>query len=182
MKLILSKKNYKPVSCFFDKTTNSFFVKGFLGLNKIEFPLTKFKYLIETEKNQKLFFKFIVPNKGLSITFQKAFKRALIGVSFGWFLSLEVVGRGFSIDLKENRLLLNVGFSHGYCILLDPSFRCLLDNQKKTSFTLFNKNYNQLKNLSCLIKQLKSVNPYKGSGIRYFGEKIKLKQGKKNTN
>ena len=110
-------------------------------------------------------------------------------MSFGWFLSLEVVGRGFSIDIKENRLLLNVGFSHGFCILLDPSFRCLLDTQKKKkkkkkkkSFTLFNKNYNQLKNLSCLIKQLKPINPYKGSGIRYFGEKVKLKQGKKNTN
>ena len=88
----------------------------------------------------------------------------------------------FSVDIKENRLLLNIGFSHGFCILLDPSFRCLLDTQKKTSFTLFNKNYNQLKNLSCVIKQLKPINPYKGSGIRYFGEKVKLKQGKKNTN
>jgi ribosomal protein L6P/L9E len=180
--LKLIKKNYKPVTCFFDKATNSFYIKGFLGLNKVEFPLAKYKFELKKIENKFSSFKFIVPNQGISITFKKAFRRALIGVSFGWFLSLEVVGRGFSIDIKENRLLLNVGFSHGFCILLDPSFRCLLDTQKKTSFTLFNKNYNQLKNLSCLIKQLKPINPYKGSGIRYFGEKVKLKQGKKNTN
>jgi large subunit ribosomal protein L6 len=177
--LKLVKKNYKPVSCFYNKELNLFFVKGFLGFCKVEFPFNKLKFEIITDLTK---FSFSVENKGSLDAFKKAFKRALIGVSYGWFISLEVVGRGFSIELAQNKLLLNVGFSHAFCILLDPGFRCFLDVQKKTSFVLFNKDYQQLKNLSCRIKALKPINPYKGSGIRYLGESIKLKQGKKNTN
>ena len=113
--------------------------------------------------------------------FYKLFYNAFIGVSSGWFVSLELIGRGFSVFFFKNFLFFNLGFSHNFCLLLDSNIKCFINPIKKTNFLLFSSDFQALKNLSFFIKKLKPLNIYKGTGIKFRNEIFKLKQGKKGT-
>ena len=175
--LFLKKKNYKPISYQLEFKSKKIFLnlKGILGFIKIVIP----KSGILNMKISNFVIKF--KKKGLVFMFYKLFYNAFIGVSSGWFVSLELIGRGFSVFFFKNFLFFNLGFSHNFCLLLDSNIKCFINPIKKTNFLLFSSDFQALKNLSFFIKKLKPLNIYKGTGIKFRNEIFKLKQGKKGT-
>lgn len=151
-------------------------IKGILGEILLKIPSNINLRL--KEKKLSIFLK----KKGIFFSFEKYLKYALIGVSYGWFLNLEVVGRGYSVALQKNFLIFNIGFSHCVLFFLPFNFKCKIEEKKKSKFLLFSNDYNKLKILSSLIKKIKPINIYKGSGIKYLNEFIKLKVGKQSAN
>lgn len=177
--ILLKKKHYKPISYFLINDYR-LQINGFLGSIIFKVPTKKIK-INKIKFNNKFYsiIKFYFRKKGLAFMFLKIFYKNFVGISSGWYTSLELIGRGFSVFFYKNFLLFNLGYSHGYGFFLPLNIKCYIDSQKKNTFLLFASDYQKLQNLSFFIKKLKPLNIYKGTGIKFRNEVFKLKQGKK---
>jgi large subunit ribosomal protein L6 len=108
-------------------------------------------------------------------------KQLLIETSAVLYQKLQFVGvgyRAFQVDDFENKLLLfKLGYSHPLYFKISKELRifCL----KLTKLFIFGNSYQTVNQTSALIRSYKRPEPYKGKGILYVNEKIKLKEGKK---
>ena len=97
------------------------------------------------------------------------------GVSQGWSKTLEVVGTGYRAALESNKLVLSLGFSHK--IEVEPkdgiSFQVM-----ENKITVSGADKAKVGNVAAQIRQLRPPDAYKGKGIRYLGERVRLKPGK----
>jgi large subunit ribosomal protein L6 len=108
--------------------------------------------------------------------------RALIqnmvtGVSDGYTRSLELVGVGYRVQAQGDKLVFAVGYSHPVEFKLPEGIKAEVD-KKQTSLTISGIDKQQLGQVAADIKAIRKPDAYKGKGIRYAGERIKLKAGK----
>ena len=106
--------------------------------------------------------------------------RALInndvkGVSVGWSKKLELVGTGFKAELSGSTLSLTVGYSHPVKIEVPQGISFKVE---KTIVTVEGFDRELVGQISANIRAVRPPEPYKGKGIRYFNQYIKLKAGK----
>lgn len=90
---------------------------------------------------------------------------------------LKLVGVGFKAFLNKNLIELRLGFSHS--ILYKIPKKIEIKTVKSNSIFIFGNSIQNVTQLASTIKGYKKPEPYKGKGILYYNEKIKLKQGKK---
>lgn len=107
--------------------------------------------------------------------------RALIsnmieGVSTGFEKKLEIEGVGFKAAVEPDCISLNVGFIHPVKIAKPEGVTFLVE---KNIITVSGIDKAKVGQVSALIRQAKKAEPYKGKGIKYQGEKIRRKEGKK---
>ena len=108
-------------------------------------------------------------------------KAALIETSYNLYYKLNFVGvgyRAFSLDQLKTQFYLKLGFSHLIYFKIPKPLNgfCL----KFTKLFIFgNVSLHKISQTSASLRQCKKPEPYKGKGILYEGEKIKLKKGKK---
>ncbi|MCK4641121.1 MAG: 50S ribosomal protein L6 [Candidatus Marinimicrobia bacterium] len=108
--------------------------------------------------------------------------RALIanmieGVTNGFQKTLEITGVGYSAEMKGNSLWLKVGYSHP--VLIAPPEGIILTVPKNLTVTVSGINKQQVGQMAAKIRAVAPPEPYKGKGIRYQGEYIRRKAGKK---
>lgn len=113
--------------------------------------------------------------KSLWGLFNRLINNMVIGVTNGFEKKLEVVGVGFRVALQGQKLLLNVGFSHQVEYILPQG---IAGSVEKNVITLTSSDKQLLGETAAQIRRIKKPEPYKGKGIRYFGEVIKKKAGK----
>lgn len=99
------------------------------------------------------------------------------GVSQGYQRVLEIHGVGYRAQLQGNRLLLTLGYSHPVEYHLPEGVSATVD-QKQTTITLTSVDKHLLGQVAANLRALRPPDPYKGKGIRYAGESLKLKVGK----
>lgn len=99
------------------------------------------------------------------------------GVSQGYQRVLEIHGIGYRAQMQGNRLLLTLGYSHPVEYQLPEGVSATVD-QKQTTITLSGVDKHLLGQVAANLRALRSPDPYKGKGIRYAGERLKLKVGK----
>lgn len=99
------------------------------------------------------------------------------GVTKGYEKTLEITGVGYSAEMKGKSLLLNVGFSHS--VLITPIEGITLTVPKNLTITVSGINKQQVGQMAAKIRSVAPPEPYKGKGIRYQGEYIRRKAGKK---
>lgn len=111
--------------------------------------------------------------------------RALIanmveGVSEGYKRQLELVGVGYKAVAQGNVLELNVGYSHSIFVGLPDEIKVTAETVKgqNPTITLESIDKQLIGQVAAKIKSLRSVEPYKGKGIRFVGEYIRRKAGK----
>jgi large subunit ribosomal protein L6 len=102
---------------------------------------------------------------------------AIIGVTVGYKKTLELVGVGYRAALKGNKLDLSLGFSHP-CELLIPQ-GITVEVEKNTKIHISGIDKVQVGQFSATIRSKRPPEPYKGKGVKYEGEYIKRKAGKK---
>ena len=98
------------------------------------------------------------------------------GVTEGFEKILEIEGVGFRAEVKGNNLSMNLGFSHPVIIAIPEGITAEV---VKSVITLKGPNLEQLNQFAANVRKVKKPEPYKGKGIRYRGEFIIRKQGKK---
>ncbi len=100
----------------------------------------------------------------------------VLGVSSGFEKQLEIVGVGYTAELKGQSLLLNLGFSHQ--ILVQAPEGITYTVPAPTKITISGSDKQKVGEVSALIRSLRPPEPYKGKGIKYAGERIRRKAGK----
>ena len=99
------------------------------------------------------------------------------GVSQGYERVLEISGVGYRAQVQGNRILFTLGYSHPVEYQLPEGVSAAVD-QKQTLITLRGIDKQQLGQIAANIRALRSPDIYKGKGVRYAGERLKLKVGK----
>jgi large subunit ribosomal protein L6 len=112
--------------------------------------------------------------------------RALIynmidGVSKGFKKSLELIGVGYKVNIQGNLLDFDLGYSHKIYFVVPPEITIQpeLTKTKNPIIHLLSIDKQLVGLVASKIKQLRKVEPYKGKGIRYLGEPVRHKAGKK---
>jgi len=97
------------------------------------------------------------------------------GVTEGWSKKLELIGTGYRAELKGNDLVLTVGFSHTVTINAPVGVKFGIE---KNVVVIEGNDKETVGAIAAKIKAVRPPDPYKGKGIRYLGEILKLKPGK----
>jgi len=157
---------------------NEALVKGPKGELKRNFPFNLLK--IEIKENKI----FISPREGKE---EKPFKaiwgttrshlnNMIHGVSEGFEKKLEIQGVGYGGQLEGKDLILKVGFIKPVRLTIPEGLALKIE---KNIITVAGIDKEKVTQFACKIRKVKKPDSYKGKGIRYLGEYIRLKLGKK---
>lgn len=105
------------------------------------------------------------------------FNNMVVGVSEGFQKALELIGVGYRAQLQGSKLVLNVGYSHPVEII--PPAGVTVEVPANTQVIVKGANKEEVGELAANIRGTRPPEPYKGKGIRYKGEQVRRKEGKK---
>lgn len=98
------------------------------------------------------------------------------GVSQGFEKKLELEGVGYRAEIKGEKLILSLGFSHPVEIKIPPGIELKVE---KNIISVSGIDKQLVGQVAAQIRSKRKPEPYKGTGIRYQGEVIRKKVGKK---
>jgi large subunit ribosomal protein L6 len=99
------------------------------------------------------------------------------GVTKGFEKRLEIQGVGYRAALKGNDLELQVGYSHP--VTIKPRTGISFEVPTPTQITVKGTDKQQVGQTAAEIRKVRPPEPYKGKGIRYEGEYVRRKVGKR---
>lgn len=99
------------------------------------------------------------------------------GVSKGFEKKLEIVGVGYKADVSGQYLTLNLGYSHE--IKFEIPEGIAIKAEKPTLLSVSGHDKQQVGQVAALIVKQRPPEPYKGKGVKYQGQRILRKEGKK---
>jgi large subunit ribosomal protein L6 len=102
---------------------------------------------------------------------------ATTGVSEGWEKKLEIVGIGYRAEGKGKNVIFNLGYSHPIEFAVPDGIEIDVD-AKANTVTVKGIDRQQVGQIAAEIRGLRPPEPYKGKGVRYFGERVRTKAGK----
>ncbi len=97
------------------------------------------------------------------------------GVTEGFSVTLELVGLGYRASVKGNSLELSLGLSHPVVYPIPPDAKIEV---KENKIIVSGINKERVGQVAAEIRAFRKPNVYKGKGIRYEGEVLRLKAGK----
>jgi large subunit ribosomal protein L6 len=116
-------------------------------------------------------------DKALHGTMRALVANMIEGVSKGYEKVLEIFGVGYRAQVQGNKLIFSLGYSHPVEFQLPEGIKATVDS-KQTTITLQGADKALLGQVAANIRALRPPDPYKGKGIRYAGEQLRLKPGK----
>ena len=99
------------------------------------------------------------------------------GVTSGFEKTLELVGVGYRAAMKGNALSMQLGFSHEVDVPAPAGVTFAVPKQTEIKISGIDKQV--VGEIASQIRRLRPPEPYKGKGVRYAGEKVRRKEGKK---
>ena len=100
----------------------------------------------------------------------------VIGVTEGYQKKLEIVGTGYRVTAKGSNLEFALGYSHS--ITVEPPAGITFAVEAPTRFSVSGIDKQAVGEVAANLRKLRKPDAYKGKGVRYAGEVIKLKVGK----
>jgi large subunit ribosomal protein L6 len=110
-------------------------------------------------------------------TYRTLIENMIIGVSKGYSKTLELIGVGYKAQYNNNTLILKVGYSIDMLYEISPDVK--VDCSRSNIVVITGIDKQKVNQVAAEIRLLRKPEPYKGKGIRYLGEVIRLKEGKK---
>jgi len=98
------------------------------------------------------------------------------GVTKGFERGIDIVGVGYRAQKTGDKVVLNVGYSHPVEVTPMPGITLAVEGTTKVKITGIDKAAVGL--MAAKIKAIKPHDAYKGKGLRYAGEQVRLKPGK----
>ncbi len=114
--------------------------------------------------------------KALTGTYASHVKNMIAGVDAPYVKKLVLEGVGYRVEVKGKQLAFAVGFSHPVSLSIPEDVTAAVE---KNAITLTSPNKESVGQFAANIRRVKPPEPYLGKGIRYDGEVIRRKQGKK---
>jgi large subunit ribosomal protein L6 len=107
------------------------------------------------------------------------------GVTEGFTKQLDLVGIGYKVDAKPKAVTLSLGYSHPIEFPLPAGITAKVEKQTRsiqnyiTTITISGSDKQMVGQVAADIRSLRKPDAYKGKGLRYTSETIRLKVGKK---
>jgi large subunit ribosomal protein L6 len=136
------------------------------------------KIEIEIKENQ-VFLKRFSDNRHhrtLHGLYRALINNMVIGVSQGFKKSLDIIGIGYRAKMEGTTLILNLGHSHP--IKYNPPPGITITCEKQNYIEVAGTEKQLVGQVAAIIREFRLPEPYKGKGVRYRDEVIKLKAGK----
>jgi large subunit ribosomal protein L6 len=115
--------------------------------------------------------------KQLHGTTNSLINNMIIGVTEGYQKDLEAVGVGYRFNLQGNKIVISAGFSHPVEVMIPSDIK--VTSPSNTELNLMGINKQKVMEFAANIRKVRKPEPYKGKGIRYKGEYVRRKEGKK---
>lgn len=109
-------------------------------------------------------------------TIRQLIQNAVIGVTQGYQRGLEMRGTGYRATVDGTTLVLQVGFSHP--VRIEAPAGITYKVEKNTLITIEGNDKQLVGQVAANIRKVRPPEPYKGKGIRYNEEVVRLKPGK----
>ena len=115
--------------------------------------------------------------KSIHGTTNALIENMIIGVSKGYTVELETVGVGYRFQVTGKQINVSAGFSHP--VVVDIPEGITVEAPSTTELKLSGIDKQKVTEFAANIRKIRKPEPYKGKGIRYKGEVIRRKEGKK---
>ncbi|WP_114751425.1 50S ribosomal protein L6 [Pleomorphovibrio marinus] len=119
-------------------------------------------------------------HKSLHGLYRALINNMVVGVNEGYKKELELVGVGYKASNQGQVLELSLGYSHNIFFALPQEIAVKTETPKGKNplVTLEGINKELIGQVAAKIKSFRSVEPFKGKGVRFVGEKVRRKAGK----
>ena len=104
-------------------------------------------------------------------------KNMIIGVTDGYSKGLEAVGVGYRFQVQGNKINVNAGYSNPVIVEVPAGVK--VEQVNNTEITISGIDKQQVTEFAANVRAIREPEPYKGKGIRYKGEYVRRKEGKK---
>ena len=148
-------------------------LKGAKGTLSV--PLTGGVKVVQAEKNLEV--QYDESNRMQAGATRAHLANSVTGVSKGYERKLELVGVGYRAAVQGKALNLTLGFSHP--VVVDMPEGITIESPSQTEIIIKGTDKQRVGQIAAEIRNLRPPEPYKGKGVRYAGEQISLKEGKK---
>ena len=153
---------------------NTIKVKGAKG----ELSLAVAKGVTVEQQDKKLSVKYDSDLSRVSAGAARAHLANMVeGVSKGYEKKLELVGVGYRAAVQGKTLNLTLGFSHAVNFPIPDGIS--METPSQTEITIKGIDLQKVGQVAAKIRAIRPPEPYKGKGVRFAGEQITLKEGKK---
>lgn len=115
--------------------------------------------------------------KSIHGTTNALIENMIVGVSKGYSVELETVGVGYRFQVTGKQINVSAGFSHP--VIVDIPEGITVESPSNTELKLSGIDKQKVTEFAANIRKIRKPEPYKGKGIRYKGEVIRRKEGKK---
>lgn len=109
-------------------------------------------------------------------TVRSNIKNLVTGVAEGFTKTLDVKGVGYRASVAGNILSMSLGFSHEIKYIVPQGIEIKVDKQ---NIIISGANKQKVGQVAAELRALRKPEPYKGKGVRYIDEKVRMKEGKK---
>ncbi len=116
-------------------------------------------------------------NRALSGTIRAIVANMVEGVSRGFERRLELVGVGYRAQVQGRNLQMTLGYSKPVVYPIPPEIT--IETPSQTEIMIKGCDRQRVGQVAAEIRSLRRSDPYKGKGVRYAGELLKLKETKK---
>ena len=147
--------------------------KGELSLElvkNIEVKVEEGTVTVEPSKNDKF-------THAMHGTTNANIKNMIIGVTEGYKKALEIVGVGYKFNVQGSKLTVNAGYSHPVVMEVPAGLEVKQINNTEIEIEGIDKI--KIGEFAANVRKVRGPEPYKGKGIKYKGEQIRRKEGKK---
>ena len=124
--------------------------------------------------------KQIKPSKEANVmqgTTNSLISNMITGVSKGYDKGLEAVGVGYRFQVSGNKITINAGYSHP--VVMEAPKELSVTSESNTEIIIHGIDKQKVSEFAANVRKVREPEPYKGKGIRYKGEKVRRKEGKK---
>ena len=116
-------------------------------------------------------------SKQLHGTTNALVKNMIIGVTDGYSKNLEAVGVGYRFQVSGSKLTVNAGYSNPVVVEVPAGLKA--EQVSNTEISISGIDKQKVTEFAANVRSIREPEPYKGKGIRYKGEYVRRKEGKK---
>jgi len=185
MYIKMSKIGKRPISIpfgiYIEIKNHTIIVSGPLG--ELSQRISSRLQLEVKKNNQEIklkIFTFSKEDHSLHGLYRALIHNMFVGVTKGFTKELELVGVGYRVFVKGQRLEITLGFSHNIIIETPTEIKVETKSEKGKNPIIKLKSHNKqlLGIVAAKIRSFKKPDVYQGKGIRYVGEEVRKKLGK----
>ena len=150
-------------------------IKGAKG--SLSLPLTSGVSVVQTDQKLQIQFEAQETARTRAGATRAHLANMVRGVTRGYEKKLELVGVGFRAQVQGKSLNLTLGFSHPVNVQIPEGIN--IETPSQTEIVVKGIDRQKVGQVAAEIRGIRPPEPYKGKGVRYAGEHITLKEGKK---